>query len=201
MWDVFKEPAEESFQGISLLSYFTELERGHVRLGVGGKTVSAADVRACLDAGVDFVVIGRAAILHHDFPLRVNGDANFRAAELPATPEFLCGQGSGKEFIRYMSTWRRFVENPGQQVAPGPPGVAGPSVSAGFNVVCHKALAVAIRNSRVPSRRIPGTDDTGPWRTFDGGATASRSGEKTTRSREDHDSGSFCGCVSCRRSS
>ena len=114
MWDVFKEPAEEPFQGRSLLSYFTELERGHVRLGVAGKIESAADVRACLDAGVDFVVIGRAAILHHDFPLRLNGDADFQSAELPVTPDYLRGQGLGEEFIRYMSTWRGFVENSGQ---------------------------------------------------------------------------------------
>lgn len=33
LWDVFKEPAEEPYRGRSLLSYFTELERGDVRLG------------------------------------------------------------------------------------------------------------------------------------------------------------------------
>lgn len=35
MWNVFKEPAGESFGGRSLLSYFAELERGNVRLGSG----------------------------------------------------------------------------------------------------------------------------------------------------------------------
>jgi hypothetical protein len=33
LWDVFKAPAEEPHRGRSLLSYFTDLERGDVRLG------------------------------------------------------------------------------------------------------------------------------------------------------------------------
>lgn len=71
LWDVFKAPAEEPHRGRSLLSYFTDLERGDVRLGAAGKIRGAAQARACLDAGVDFVLIGRGAILHHDFPERV----------------------------------------------------------------------------------------------------------------------------------
>src|SRR5690348_11227973 len=34
LWDVFKEPAEPEFQGRSLMSYFTSLDRGTTRLGV-----------------------------------------------------------------------------------------------------------------------------------------------------------------------
>ncbi len=114
LWDVFKEPIEEPFQGRSLLSCFTELERGQVRLGVAGKIKSAADVRACLEAGVDFVLLGRAAILHHDFPLRVRSDTDFQAARLPVTPDYLRAEGLGEAFIEYMSTWRGFVENAGE---------------------------------------------------------------------------------------
>jgi 2,4-dienoyl-CoA reductase-like NADH-dependent reductase (Old Yellow Enzyme family) len=66
LWDYAKEPVEEEFQGRSLMSYFTALERGKVRLGCAGKIMSGADVRACLDQGMDFVFLGRAAILHHD---------------------------------------------------------------------------------------------------------------------------------------
>src|SRR3981081_1941478 len=58
LWDVFKEPADERLQGRSLLSYFTELDRGDVRLGVAGKIMSAADARDCVDAGVDFLLKG-----------------------------------------------------------------------------------------------------------------------------------------------
>ena len=112
LWDVFKEPAEEAFQGRSLLSYFTELERGDVRLGVAGKIYGARDAQSCLDAGVDFVMNGRAAILHHDFPRRVAEEDDFRMVEVPVTPEYLRGEGLGEDFIRYMSSWQGFVEPP-----------------------------------------------------------------------------------------
>jgi 2,4-dienoyl-CoA reductase-like NADH-dependent reductase (Old Yellow Enzyme family) len=110
LWDVFKEPAEESFRGRSLLSYFTELDRGDVRLGVAGKIHSASDARACLDAGVDFVLVGRGAILHHDFPERVRDDPDFEMIETPVTPEYLRKEGLGDAFVKYMSSWAGFVE-------------------------------------------------------------------------------------------
>ena len=37
LWDVFKEPNEEEKQGRTLLSYFTDLDRQNVRLGIAGK--------------------------------------------------------------------------------------------------------------------------------------------------------------------
>ena len=79
LWDVFKEPEEEAFKGRSLMCYFTELDRGAVRLGVAGKITGAAQRRARAGAGADFVLIGRAAILHHDFPRRVAADAGLHA--------------------------------------------------------------------------------------------------------------------------
>jgi 2,4-dienoyl-CoA reductase-like NADH-dependent reductase (Old Yellow Enzyme family) len=110
LWDVFKEPAEERHQGRSLLSYFTELERGDVRLGVAGKIHGASDARACLEAGVDFVLVGRGAILHHDFPEQVRNDAEFEMVQIPVTPDYLRAEGLGDAFVRYMSGWAGFVE-------------------------------------------------------------------------------------------
>lgn len=109
LWDVFKEPEQESLKGRSLMSYFTELERGHVRLGVAGKIRSAVDVNRCLEAGVDFVMLGRAAILHHDFPEQAQTDPEFRQTELPVSRDYLQGQGLGEAFIDYMSGWPGFV--------------------------------------------------------------------------------------------
>ena len=110
LWDVFKEPADEAFQGRSLISYFTELERGETRLGVAGKIYSAEDAQRCLDEGVDFILAGRAAILHHDFPERVRADANFRMAQTPVSREHLRAEGLGEAFIEYMSGWAGFVQ-------------------------------------------------------------------------------------------
>jgi 2,4-dienoyl-CoA reductase-like NADH-dependent reductase (Old Yellow Enzyme family) len=111
LWDSFKEPAEEAFQGRTLLSYFTDLNRGEVRLGTAGKINSANDARQCLEAGADFVILGRAAILHHDFPQRVADNPDFEPATLPVTREYLRSEGLGEAFVNYMAGWTGFVED------------------------------------------------------------------------------------------
>ena len=109
LWDVFKEPNEEAFQGRTLMSYFTDLDRGACRLGVAGKILTADDARKVLDAGADFAVVGRAAILHHDYPRLVEADPAFRPISLPVTRQHLQDQGLGPAFVDYMNTWKGFV--------------------------------------------------------------------------------------------
>ena len=109
LWDVFKEPQEEAFRGRSLLSYFTELDRGQVRLAVAGKIMGGADARRCIEAGADFVVVGRAAILHHDFPARVQSNPAFESIALPVTAAHLANEGLSPAFVRYMGNWKGFV--------------------------------------------------------------------------------------------
>jgi 2,4-dienoyl-CoA reductase-like NADH-dependent reductase (Old Yellow Enzyme family) len=109
LWDVFKEPTEEAFKGRSLMSYFTDLDRGAVRLGVAGKVTSPAIASRMLDDGADYVLIGRAAILHHDFPQRAR-DPQFVPVALPVTREYLANEGLGPAFVSYMGTWPGFVE-------------------------------------------------------------------------------------------
>ena len=109
LWDVTKEPVEEEFQGRTLMSYFTELPRGNVRLGAAGKIRSAEEAAAVLDAGCDFALIGRAAILRHDFPERVRKDPAYQSPELPVTAQFLRDEGLSAPFLKYMSGWKGFV--------------------------------------------------------------------------------------------
>ncbi|HCO59991.1 MAG TPA: NADH:flavin oxidoreductase [Porticoccaceae bacterium] len=109
LWNAFKEPVEEAFQGRSLMSYFTELDRGAVRLGVAGKIKTPQDALNCLEAGADFVLLGRAAILHHDFPDQVRKDSGFIPVSLPVSAEHLRREGLSDTFINYMDTWRGFV--------------------------------------------------------------------------------------------
>jgi len=109
LWDVAKEPVEEAFQGRTLMSYFTELDRGNVRLGVAGKIMAAETARQCLEDGADFVVIGRAAILHHDYPKRALADPGFTPIALPVTAEHLRAEGLGPAFVEYMGAWKGFV--------------------------------------------------------------------------------------------
>lgn len=109
LWDVFKMPHEEEHQHKSLLAHFTELDRAVVKLTVAGNIRSGADVQKVLQAGVDFVSIGRAAILHHDFPKRVMKGPNFKPVATPVTEKYLQNEGLGEKFITYMQRWEGFV--------------------------------------------------------------------------------------------
>src|SRR5262249_51135110 len=109
LWDVFKAPIEEQFQGRTLMSYFTELKRGNVRLGAAGKVTSAQDAAKVLEAGCDYVLIGRGAILRHDFPKRVQRDPNYLSPTLPVTVKHLRDEGLSPAFIKYMGNWPGFV--------------------------------------------------------------------------------------------
>lgn len=109
LWDVAKEPMEEDHKGRSLMSYFTDLPRGNVRLGAAGKIMTAEAALGVLEAGCDFAVIGRAAILRHDFPNRVRADAAYVSPPLPVTEQHLRDEGLGEPFLAYMKGWPGFV--------------------------------------------------------------------------------------------
>lgn len=111
LWDIYKLPEEKAYQKQSLLHYFTELNLKNVRLTVAGKIRNGEDVKNALDSGVDFVTIGRSAILHHDFPEKVMNNSNFRATETPVTEEYLQKEGLGKNFIDYLRKWPNFVRS------------------------------------------------------------------------------------------
>jgi 2,4-dienoyl-CoA reductase-like NADH-dependent reductase (Old Yellow Enzyme family) len=112
LWDVFKEPMDPDLAGRSLMSYFTELKRGPVRLGAAGKIYTGEEAAKVLGLGLDFAVSGRAAILHHDFPRRVKADAQFKPHALPVTPEYLAAEGLSPTFVGYMRNWKGFVTEP-----------------------------------------------------------------------------------------
>lgn len=112
LWDAAKEPEEERFRGRTLLSYFTELPRGTVRLGAAGKVMGGQAAADVLAAGCDFVSIGRAGILRHDFPERVRRDAAYNSPPLPVSEEHLRSEGLGDPFIAYLRTWQGFVAEP-----------------------------------------------------------------------------------------
>lgn len=109
LWDVFKTPVEEAFREKPLIEWFMDLPRGGTRVGVAGKIRSAAEARRAMDAGSDFAVIGRAAILHHDYPQRISADAGFTPAPLPVSREHLRAERLGPAFLDYMGTWPGFV--------------------------------------------------------------------------------------------
>ena len=109
LWDSFKLPEEEAYQGSSLLSHFAELSRGKVLLTVAGKIMTAEHVRDVLAADVDFVTIGRGAILHHDYPRQVMNNDAFEPIALPVSRAHLAQEGLSETFIEYMNGWKGFV--------------------------------------------------------------------------------------------
>lgn len=109
LWDCFKLPEDEKYQNRSLLEHFTSLDYKNVKLTVAGKIRTGQDVQKILDAGVDFVSIGRSAILNHDFPKLVMENAYFTPISNPVTRDYLRKEGLGEKFIDYMSGWPGFV--------------------------------------------------------------------------------------------
>ena len=105
LWDVFKEPEEEEYKGKSLLSYFTELERGSTRLGAAGSIRSAADAERVISQGVDWIMLGRAAILQHNFPMLYEVNSKFQPIEISVSRDYLLNEGLSDVFINYVSQW------------------------------------------------------------------------------------------------
>ncbi len=111
LWDVFKDPEVEAYRDQSLLNHFTEIDRKNIRLTVAGKINNGTDVKKVLEAGVDFLTIGRSAILHHDFPNKVIENPFFEPAKTPVSSAYLKKEGLSVNFIKYMERWPDFVES------------------------------------------------------------------------------------------
>ena len=109
LWDCWKEPLDPRFAGKPLIEWSAQLEKGGTPLGVAGKIMSGGDVRRAVETGVDFVLIGRSAILHHDFVRHVAADPEFEPIARPVTPAHLEAEGLSDEFIGYMRNWKGFV--------------------------------------------------------------------------------------------
>jgi len=110
LWDCFKPSLDPAFAGPPLIAHFAALDRGATRLGVAGKIMDTVTANRCLDSGVDFVMIGRGAMLHHDFASRALADPAFCCIERPVSRAHLQAEGLGPAFLQYVSsTWPRFV--------------------------------------------------------------------------------------------
>lgn len=109
LWDVNKLPEEEAFKSQSLMAWFMALDRGSVRVGVAGRVLSAQTARDCLEKGADFVLIGRGAILHHDYPNQIKANPDFVPIALPVTEAHLRHEGLSPTFVGYMRNWKGFV--------------------------------------------------------------------------------------------
>jgi len=111
LWDCFKKPEEIEYQDKSLLDHFVSMDFGHVLLTVAGQIRTAGDVNKIISSGVDFVTIGRAAILHHDFPNKIKENDCFEPIKLPVSKDYLHKEGLSNQFVKYMGRWADFVKS------------------------------------------------------------------------------------------
>ena len=109
LWDSFKLPDAEAYKHKTLLKHFLDLGRKETMMTVAGNIRTGKDVKKVMASGIDFVSIGRAAILHHDFPQSVMGNEDFIPVKLPVSKEYLKKEGLGSNFIEYMGRWPNFV--------------------------------------------------------------------------------------------
>lgn len=109
LWDFRRAPEDADFSSRPMLDWFVGLPRGASRLGVAGAIRTVEDVRAVCERGADFALLGRAGILHHDFPNRMRNEPKFQPASLPVSREHLRLEGLGEAFIDYMATWAGFI--------------------------------------------------------------------------------------------
>jgi hypothetical protein len=92
------------------MSFFTDLPRGDTRLGAAGKVMTGPSAAGVLEAGCDYVVVGRAAILRHDVVERIRADATYQSPPTPVTVQHLLDEGLSPPFVQYMRQWPNFVE-------------------------------------------------------------------------------------------
>ena len=117
LWDCFKEPDCDEWKGRPLVEIVTELERRSdptgrpVPIGVAGKIHYPSDAERVLEAGADFPVLGRVAILHHDYPIRLAANPEFTPVRPPVSAQYLHNEGLSAAFIDYMSGWPGFLED------------------------------------------------------------------------------------------
>ena len=109
LWDSFKAPAEAGYEGTTLLEQFTSLPRGEVRLAVAGRLVTPAHIAEVLERGVDVAVLGRMAIVHHDYVEQLAADPEFMPATLPVPRAHLAAEGVSPVFIDYLAASFRMV--------------------------------------------------------------------------------------------
>lgn len=108
LWDCFKTPSEDAFKARPLIHWFTEIPRHETRLIVAGNIRTPQDAERAMAAGVDSVMLGRVAILHHNFPQMVANDPAFQPVEHPVSRQHLLAEGVSETFVDYLGRMGRF---------------------------------------------------------------------------------------------
>jgi 2,4-dienoyl-CoA reductase-like NADH-dependent reductase (Old Yellow Enzyme family) len=119
LWDCMKEPEEArerpDLAGRTLCEVATDLDRRTdpqgrpVPVGVAGTIYDPADIERVLELGADFPILGRVAIVHHDYPMRLRADTNFVPTRPPVSRAHLSAEGVSPAFLEYLRHWPGFI--------------------------------------------------------------------------------------------
>jgi len=110
LWDCFKTPIDRPDEDKLLIEHFTELPRGDVRLGVAGKLRTPAETRRAIELGADIALLGRVAIIHHDYPKQVAADPDFVPVQQPVPRDHLAREFVSPAFVDYLArSFKGFV--------------------------------------------------------------------------------------------
>ncbi len=115
LWDCFKEPEDSAYKGSTLIEVVTDIDRRttpsgrRVPIGVAGKLFEVGDIERALELGADFAFLGRAAIIHHNYPQLLAANPAFVPNKIPVSAAYLANEGLSEPFIAYMSGWKGFV--------------------------------------------------------------------------------------------
>lgn len=110
LWDSFKEPVDPDYAGHRLIDLFANLDRGRVRLGVAGNIRTPEQAEEAMATGIDWIMLGRAAMWNHDFPKRYAADRRFTPTPTPVSRAHLRSEALSEAFIDYVKgNWPEYV--------------------------------------------------------------------------------------------
>jgi len=109
LWPALEPTAKRP--GVRAIPLFRDALPLDVAILAAGAIWSRSDADAVLDLGADGVVLGRAAIINRDWPLRAR-DAAWEPRRPPVTLEELEAAGLSPTFAGYMRGWKGFVLEP-----------------------------------------------------------------------------------------
>ncbi len=105
-WDVFQ--SVEDGDERRLTRRFSEVLPADFPLISTGAVWSSSDAQFVLDEGAQLVGVGRVAIAHPDWPVRL-GDGSYHPQRPPFSAQHLAEAGLSPVFIDYMRRWKNFV--------------------------------------------------------------------------------------------
>lgn len=109
-WDVKKTVESGPYEGRKMLEVFSQLCGTSVKIGTSGKVMDVPTLMSVFEHGLDFIMIGRSALLNKDLINEISFNPHYLSPKTPVTKAHLRKQGLSDSFIKYLANWKGFVE-------------------------------------------------------------------------------------------